>query len=269
MNCSLQYLNRTTRDKNSHINFHQHPMYEIVYYLSGRGTTSIEDRKYRYGPGTYTIIRPNTLHDEYRESDTEVIYFGFFYQDESVPIPTGAFQDAEDKTLLEMILNIFREQQEKNSYFTIVINHLLQLLLIGINRRTLHGIRHPSDDKLKYALEYMDQYFTEKINLTELARISGYSYDHFRHFFKQSTGFTPMNYILQLRVHHAKSLLLQPRLSVTDIAYECGFSSLSHFSKTFKKLTGQEPTHFKKQAEYTLDSLDKSMKRIKYRTTVR
>jgi transcriptional regulator GlxA family with amidase domain len=68
--------------------------------------------------------------------------------------------------------------------------------------------------------------------------------DRNRHLFKQHTGETPMNYIIRLRIDKAKQMLLRQQASTTQVALECGFTSLSHFSNVFKKLTGKSPREF-------------------------
>ncbi len=265
MNSTLQFLNKTVREGDSNINFHSHPIYEIVYYLRGEGVTTIGGRRYDYEPGCFSIIHPEVLHDEYRRSETEVIYFGFFWNADTMQIPTGVFKDTADQNLLAIIGDILKEHDSKKSYFAMRINTLLQLLLIDILRLITDENDQKNDEKLKYANKYIEQYFTRNINLTELASISGYSYDHFRHLFKKSTGFSPINYILQLRINYAKKLLLDPYFSLTDIARECGFYSLSHFSNCFKKFTGHSPNHFRMNTDYHTENLDKKMKRIVYK----
>jgi AraC family transcriptional activator of pobA len=121
---------------------------------------------------------------------------------------------------------------------------LLLLALIEIDRMRTKDIPPDNEERLAQTIRYIHQYYSDEVNLTQLAKMANYSYDHFRHLFKQHTGVTPMNYIIQLRIDRAKQMLLDHPPSTTQVALECGFASLSHFSNAFKKLTGKSPREF-------------------------
>lgn len=84
----------------------------------------------------------------------------------------------------------------------------------------------------------------EKLTLQELADVAGVGRTAFAEQFKQRFGCPPHRFITQRRVERAKALLQQGRLSITDIAYEVGFSGQSHFSTTFRALTGDAPSAY-------------------------
>ena len=91
----------------------------------------------------------------------------------------------------------------------------------------------------------------EKLTLQDLADVAGVSRSTFAERFTQQFGCSPHRYITQRRIEKAKVLLREGRLSVADIAYEIGFSGQSHFSTTFKAMTGQVPTAFADTASAT------------------
>jgi AraC-like DNA-binding protein len=64
---------------------------------------------------------------------------------------------------------------------------------------------------------------------------------------KSYSGFSPINYLINIRISEAIRLLKKPELNVTDIALDTGFYSSQHFSTTFKKLTGYTPSEFRKR----------------------
>ena len=67
---------------------------------------------------------------------------------------------------------------------------------------------------------------------------------------KNYSGFSPINYLINIRISEAIKLLKRPDVSVTDIALDTGFYSSQHFSTTFKKLTGYTPGEFRKNNSY-------------------
>ena len=98
--------------------------------------------------------------------------------------------------------------------------------------------------KLQQITEYINEHLHEEVKLIELAAIVQISPYHFLRLFKQSTGITPHQYILQRRIDKAKYLLRQSELSITDIALRVGFCDQSHFTRCFKRLVGMTPKQF-------------------------
>lgn len=253
MEVSLQFLHQSIRDRETSIDFHSHPMFEIVYYKSGYGTTTLHRAFHSYRPHTFAVIHPNCPHDEVRQTDTEVLYFGFSYDQSPLMLKTGFYEDSEDSVILELIEEMTSEIGARRKHFGLKVDLLLQEIVIEISRLSsgdaaeeepLHG---ETERHILFAKHYIDQYFTQKISLTQLADMSGYSYDHFRHMFKLYMGQSPMHYILQLRLGKARRMMAAGEASMTRIALECGFSSLAQFSNTFKKYSGVSPSDYRQR----------------------
>ncbi|AFY35828.1 helix-turn-helix domain-containing protein [Calothrix sp. PCC 7507] len=101
--------------------------------------------------------------------------------------------------------------------------------------------------QLKKVLEHIEANLTEKIQLEDLAKISGMSVFYFARQFKQSMQIQPHQYVLRRRVERAKQLLKCPDYSVTKVAAECGFANPSHLSRHFYKLVKMSPGEFRNQ----------------------
>jgi AraC family transcriptional regulator len=106
-------------------------------------------------------------------------------------------------------------------------------------------IRSMGRYKLHHVLEYLAANLASEPSLQELATFSGLSLFHFCRSFKQSTGVSPHQYILRLRVEEAKRLLKNTSLSTGDIGELVGFYDQSHFSGMFRRFTGATPTHWR------------------------
>jgi AraC family transcriptional regulator len=101
--------------------------------------------------------------------------------------------------------------------------------------------------KLVQAIEYINAHLSaNKVSLASIATELHMSQYYFCRLFKQSTGMTPHQYLIQQRIERAKQLLRQPELTITHIAEECGFANQSHFAKYFRSSTGVSPQQFRR-----------------------
>lgn len=101
--------------------------------------------------------------------------------------------------------------------------------------------------KLKRVLDYIDSNIQRTIRLGEMAHVAGLSAYHFSRAFRRSMNISPVQYVWRRRVEQAKELLPKADLPLIVISIECGFSSQSHFSTLFKKITGMTPLQFREQ----------------------
>ncbi|NEU71967.1 helix-turn-helix domain-containing protein [Hassallia byssoidea VB512170] len=104
-----------------------------------------------------------------------------------------------------------------------------------------------STHQLKRAIEYINDNLSKDVSLNDLAAVVGMSMYYFVQMFKQSTGCTPYQYILQCRVERAKHLLRTTNLPIVEIALQVGCSNQSHFAKLFKKLTQTTPKKYREK----------------------
>jgi len=97
------------------------------------------------------------------------------------------------------------------------------------------------------AKEFIRQNQAEDLSLSKVAKAVNTSKFYFCKLFKKATGLNFTNYVSRVRVEKAKNLLLNPNLRISEIAYEVGFESLTHFNRVFKKITGESPTEYRGQ----------------------
>jgi AraC-like DNA-binding protein len=97
------------------------------------------------------------------------------------------------------------------------------------------------------AKEYIQEHQTEELSLGQVAKAVNTSTFYFCKMFKKITGINFTDYLSRVRVEKAKNLLLNPNLRVSEIAFEVGFQSLTHFNRVFKRILGQSPTEYRGQ----------------------
>ena len=97
------------------------------------------------------------------------------------------------------------------------------------------------------AKEYILQHQEDDLSLGQVAKAVNTSTFYFCKLFKKVTGINFTQYLSRVRIEKAKNLLLNPNLRVSEIAYQVGFQSLTHFNRVFKKVIGESPTEYRAQ----------------------
>ena len=98
---------------------------------------------------------------------------------------------------------------------------------------------------VRRARAYIAGHHEDPVSLDEIAKAMHVSTFYFCKMFKKATGLTFTDYLGRIRVEKAKTLLLNPHLRVSEIAYTVGFQSLTHFNRVFRNLIGESPSHFR------------------------
>jgi AraC-like DNA-binding protein/ligand-binding sensor protein len=98
---------------------------------------------------------------------------------------------------------------------------------------------------IRKAKEFIHEHQSEDITLGQVAKSVNTSTFYFCKIFKKFTGLNFTDYVSRIRIEKAKNLLLNPNLRVSEIAYEVGFQSLTHFNRVFKRIVGQSPTQYR------------------------
>jgi AraC-like DNA-binding protein/ligand-binding sensor protein len=100
---------------------------------------------------------------------------------------------------------------------------------------------------IKKAKEYILEHQSEKISLGIVAKAVNMSAFYFCKMFKKAAGINFTDYLTRVRIERARNLLLNPNLRISEIGFEVGFQSLTHFNRVFKKIAGQSPTDYRAQ----------------------
>ena len=155
-----------------------------------------------------------------------------------------------------LILQIREEYTQALPYSgTLVYSRFLQILAeVGRNQTEIiqqnfdaqNSKKKEYMEKFLFVTNYINEHFVEALTLEQMASLAGFSKYHFTRLFRQYAGTTFYKYLNCRRITHAKNLLLDPSLSVTDVAMQSGFTNISAFLRMFRQINNCTPTEFRK-----------------------
>ena len=202
--------------------------------------------------GKRIIFQPNLSNFRFiRENDVLVAAMSPF-----IVITPEEYPDIHEP-IKNILLNI-RDEYEKSAAFSEIDLYSKLLCIISLIGKNYSYIAEKNNDKEKKAVnqeeyigkfmeicDYINDHCSEDLKLDDIAAKSGFSKYYFERLFKQYAGTSFYKYVNQRRIAMAEQLLVEPSNSVTDVAINCGFSSISSFIRMFKIIKGCTPTEFK------------------------
>ena len=147
---------------------------------------------------------------------------------------------------------ILRQFEELNNLLTLSAyvetnGIILQFLSRFLGYDTFRSDAQPAiPSTVLEAIHYIQTNLQLNLTVTGLANRAGQHVDYFSRIFLEYTGERPLSYIQFKRIEHAQFLMITADLSFDEIAAQCGFESLSYFSRVFKKIIGQTPGHYRR-----------------------
>lgn len=102
-----------------------------------------------------------------------------------------------------------------------------------------------NSDKLKLLYHFIQENYADKITLADVSNLLNMSDVSFNRFIKKRTGKTFVDYLNAVRIGYASQMLVERDLSVSEIAYKCGFNNIAHFNRIFKKNKDNTPSKYR------------------------
>ena len=122
---------------------------------------------------------------------------------------------------------------------------LLERLLIESSRAIKNAVLEKTS--LAKSIRFINENYPSKIKITDLAKMENMCMTAYNMTFKKSFGISPIKYIIQLRLEHARSLIESTNLSIEEIGILCGYPDINFFSRVFKAYIGISPSNYRKQ----------------------
>lgn len=108
------------------------------------------------------------------------------------------------------------------------------------------------NDRINVVFNHVKNNFKEEITLEEISSMVSMTIPSFCRYFKKITNKTFVQFVNEYRLVHASKLLAEKPMSITEVCFECGFNNFSHFNKSFKAFTGQNPSEYRNDLKKVL-----------------
>ena len=119
------------------------------------------------------------------------------------------------------------------------------LILLRCNARRRQLARKDEGRMMDEAVAWLERHAGERVHIDRLVAYMGYSRTRLFDLFREHTGLPPADYLARLRIRRARELLARPGSPIGEVARECGFATLQHFSTAFRRQTGLTPTEWR------------------------
>ncbi|MGV3557016.1 helix-turn-helix domain-containing protein [Larkinella arboricola] len=255
-------------------NWHFHPHYQLFLVEEGSGTRFIGDSIKPFAEGDLVFLGPNLPHlwrsdqiffqrDSGRITRGIVLYF-------SEDFLGDQFFDKPEMSLIQQLLLHARRGLEWTGPTRDRVHHTLHKLIaqpLGFTRiltllSLFDELSHATDfqfitslgytntvkpsetDRMQQVHNYVLGHFHDDISLDTVADLAGMTPPAFCRYFKARANKTFSEFVSEIRIGHSCKLLMEGKLSVTQVSYESGYRTLSNFNRQFKGITGQTPSEY-------------------------
>ncbi|MBA2795549.1 AraC family transcriptional regulator [Streptococcus porcinus] len=271
---SYHYFHSEVKHGRPDILFHWHPEMEITYVSEGSARYHIDYDFFNSQSGDIILIRPNGMHSIHpivqqpHVTDTFQFHLDMIGSSVIDQVSLHYLQPLQNSShkfvhcikphmagydqIKRCLLSIFTIAKEENRHFELLLkSRLHEFIYLLYHYR--YVIRKHTDDtyrkneKIRQLIDYINTHYQQELTIDFLANYMGYSKTHFMTVFKQHTGTSCTEFIIQVRLSKACELLINSTRPILDIANEVGFNNLSNFNRQFKGSYLLTPSQYRKK----------------------
>ena len=251
------------------IPWHWHRDFEVLWVMQGTLEFWTNKGRYDIRAGEAVFINSNTMHYQKPKGNVSTITLNQVFDP---GIISGSFDSVFAQKYVDPVVNchdmdilIFKPssarhrliiEEIKKAYdcadlgeegFELLVRSHLSLAWAEIYKEAVpqidaeRPVKRFAEERIKNMLEFMHENYGEKISLDSIASAAGVSKREALRTFREVLDMSPFSYLLDYRLRRAQLELLQSDKPISDIAYDCGFSTPSYFAKVYKEKYGETP----------------------------
>jgi len=269
------YLARHHSLPNFGTTWHYHPELELHYIIKGQGVRFIGDNVNNFNDGELLLIGKNLPHmwrcnENYFHKDSKlsaeaivVQFLDNFMGDDFLKKPesetiTKLYKRAKNGLVIEgatkeKIISLMYKSVKKDSLSRFLkIFNMIEVLSKSTemhpicSNHALYDTNHDEKKRINKVCNYTLENYKKKIDLEEIASIANLSSTSFCRYFKAKTNKTFRSFLIEVRISHAKRMLIEETKTTESVCFECGFNNRSNFFRHFKAITGHTPIEYRR-----------------------
>ncbi len=234
---------------------HWHNYIELELVTDGMGSEQLNGQNISLARGSLSLLRLTDFHEVAPNPNLSILKMiiddSLLAEDLLSEIAarqtTYCKLNEKETATLERLLTLCLEEERVAKPDQRYLKHLLICILLRVLRYLPENVKSaPSGERpIQTALLYLHMHFRENPSLRDVAKIAHYNTSHFSTTFHKELGMTYSEYLNMLKITYAKELLLSTDLKITEVCYECGFTSHSNFLRLFREKCGFSPIQFR------------------------
>ncbi|MBQ8880263.1 MAG: helix-turn-helix transcriptional regulator [Clostridia bacterium] len=237
---------------------HSHSCYELYYITDGERYLLVGDRFYHLIPGDIFLISPGIEHRTLDVNNDTYTRFTASIDPSVLPIniekrienglhivrPDPQKRAEIDSEAMILLHSINSDEQGIEALSAVI--RMIYLLLSERCDGDIMAVANPTLDRMSGILEYLDNHYTESVNINALSEKFYISEFYLCRLFKEYAGKTILSYLTELRIKHACKLLRTTNEPIKRVARLSGYGSVSAFGKAFSSLMGESPRDYRR-----------------------
>lgn len=230
--------------------------YQLLYIADGSGVFKLNGEKRMIGKGHMFLFRPGQeqIYDLFKKDNPETYWVHFtgydverILDEYNMPKQTVTYIGSSADYSWYFRQMIFELRERRQNYAEMLEHIMFQLfIVIGRNSNVNTSLKFQVANEIEKSIHYFESNYDTDINIEEYTKQHFIKPCWFIRNFKNTTGKTPMQYIISLRIDKSKELLLTTESNVSQISGMVGYDNPLYFSRIFKKHTGMSPLEYRK-----------------------
>ena len=248
--------------------WHYHPEIEITYIVKGEGIAFIGNKTVEFRPGMAFLLGPYLPHNFVSTDEEDVVMekecWGLQFTQEwlnsfkessalqrlfkamSYGIHLGILDAKEHETFETIVGDDPLRSIGAFFNFMALIAERTDFTTVSTNNAYSNVMSQKISQRMERVSKYIQDHYQNPITLSEISDIASMTEQSFSRWFRQTSGLTFVDYLMQLRTTVASNLLVNTNKAMTEVAAESGFNSSSSFNRAFLKIKGCSPREFRK-----------------------
>lgn len=275
-NVAISYDQLVYKIGSYHYNWH--PEIELLWLLTGKIEVNVEGKTYTLEQGDLIAINSNCGHATFASVPNSIAMRLYitpdFFTSQGVELSGGTFEMNSALERMNPIFDSLRKdlaalqllttdnvanQFGHNTLIFSIAEKMISFFTYATKKKTEYTVRQKKDF-LNYAIQYIEENFSNEITLEQMAQQCNYSASYLSKMFKMELGINFYEYLTRCRLQHAIRALAVTEKKIATIALENGFSDVKALNKMFKKHFAMTPSEYRKQINPDIQAVDRTFK---------